>query len=456
MTTARPSMDSLPNETLLYIISMCEDFRPSASHPNPVLPRLSLVCKSLHAVATHELYKSVYLSPSSKHGLLRLYFKATTFLHAVQNNPYLASIVRELHFTSPWCNTVETEQLSEVIRRCGGVEVLDLSGWVSASDSRGNSLEGLVEAMRGKAELKSVRLSHKTGYSLAGMEDFLNMPQLWPNIEAVLIEDEAIGKAEIWEGITCAGEDEDHEIFTDSVFTEEVLGESDHFAGLKPPPALSIRTNACPRLRQLSFRCQYLQDIHIIALSIIAPNLESLFVLAGQPDEAFTASSLRSALGRWSYSLTELRVVYKVDDDLDGQSNVGSTWMWSEESMSEVLPPEMGALRLARTTSIHIPPIDFITGYRALEKLTYGLWYDEAAVLLQVLRSEGSLPRLRQLNVIAGNYGKHMPEFDVSVGVLEDVCLSRGVEYRFNEDDEEGTRVGHYLYGVRMHNHDWD
>lgn len=81
-------MDSLPNETLLHIISMCEDFRPSASHPNPVLPRLSLVCKSLHAVATHELYKSVYLSPSSRDDFECLYFKATTFLHTVQNNPY--------------------------------------------------------------------------------------------------------------------------------------------------------------------------------------------------------------------------------------------------------------------------------------------------------------------------------------------------------------------------------
>lgn len=457
MTTAKSSMDTLPNEILLHIISMSEDFRPSPSHPNPVLSRLSLVCKSLHAIATHELYNRVYLSPSSRDNFECLYFKATTFLHTVQNNPYLASIVRELHFASPWCNDVETEELSEAITCCGGVEELDLSGWGSSDEwllKQGrDSLRGLKEAMRAKTGLKKLRLSQRAvdGYScsLAGMEEFLNMLQSWPDVESVTIEDRTIDKAQILRAVTCAGEDEGHEVVTERPFDRSGWW-GDHES---PPVLLFIATNACPRLRQLIFRCQHLQDIHIIALSKIAPNIEGLFALAGQDYHAFTASSLRSALGRWAYSLTELRVVYKLDYR---QSSVSRSTKGSKESMNEVLPPEMGALRLARTTSIHIPPADFRNGYRALEKLTYGLWYDEVQVFLQVLRSEGSLPRLRQLNVIAGNYGKHMPEFDVSVGVLEDVCLSRGVEYRFNEDDEEGTRVGHYLYGVRMHNHDWD
>lgn len=232
------------------------------------------------------------------------------------------------------------------------------------------------------------------------------MLQSWPDVESVIIEDWTIGMAEILRAVTCAGEDEGLEVVTERPFAEEEGGSwwGDHESP-RAPVLLFIATNACPRLRQLTFHCQHLRDIHIIALSKIAPNIEGLFALAGQDYHAFTASSLRSALGRWSYSLTELRVVYKLDYR---QSSVSRSTKGSKESMNEVLPPEMGALRLARTTSIHIPPADFRNGYRALEKLTYGLWYDEVQVFLQVLRSEGSLPNLRQLNVIVADYEDHM------------------------------------------------
>lgn len=189
-----PTLEDLPTELLLRIISMTNRFRSTSDIlPNRTLPRLARVSKTIHAVTIHVLYSDVYIA-SVEYGLPLK--KMRSFTHTVSENVHLASLVRSIHFASQKYVEGETRTLAKAIKSCPNLEGLAIWGW------NWNELDELKEAMTGQKRLKALALCSRgifptrTCGNFCSVEEFINMLQAWPLLERVITRRGVVGFAE--------------------------------------------------------------------------------------------------------------------------------------------------------------------------------------------------------------------------------------------------------------------
>ncbi|KZV68178.1 hypothetical protein PENSPDRAFT_653419 [Peniophora sp. CONT] len=392
----------LPTELLLHIFNLTYRRNPAWDlAPNGQLPRFARVCRSWLPAARMALYSVLYLSREDEEHGPPLDWTCGALKRALRENPALASLVLEVHFSnSEDCATaMATSDVAKILCLCPNVRRVVLLGW---SNYR---LGYLRRALEGLHSLEHLLISP---YPISGSrsDPFCHLPDLfrmlphWPRLRTLLVDRDGLG----WDpdSPSIYGED------------AEKLPQAERDA-LRLTCAFPIPKGACAHLERVSIMSS-LGDRHVAALARMAPNLRALTLpQAG----GLSMISLRPALRTWAETLEVLHL--NVADDSDfvfGVSVPGdSERCWALDDALACLP----RLRELTTKTSVVHPAAFCKGFEALEELAlFEVQQSELAPLRFAVNK--TLPSLRTLQLAMQDRSYPNPSCELA-------CVNRGIQF---------------------------
>ncbi|KLO15630.1 hypothetical protein SCHPADRAFT_257904 [Schizopora paradoxa] len=413
MTKRAVNKSDIPTEVLDRIFGHCErhyryvgwfHFLPkSRLHP------LLLICKRWQNIAERRLYMCVSIGSDravrDKEGnrvSITGRHVCERFCDTVQNNPRIASLVRELHLSLPL--ELEPEDFKtriRIVNICKNVERIHFF------DILPSLVDDLKEALA-KADLVSLHLTampDSTQERRFSPAMLLKLLPSWPRIESVsaTMGDEGIGTV------------------TYDIYPDEE-DDSDF------PPAVG----ACPSLRAISIEGDYFKPSHLRFLSDIAPNLES--VEFNVQTECCNAA-LRESLQVWSLSLKSLSI---------------SGYLFNTPFPEDECPIIRSPLPQLRFLDMSAPLVvpSALRFLPALETLLFHGGYSHCAELARLI-DNGKMQSLTKLRVGLGWSESEPPESDkekcFEMGKeLRRVCGKRNVSVQFRNRFTTSTELeGH-------------
>ncbi|KLO06126.1 hypothetical protein SCHPADRAFT_699865 [Schizopora paradoxa] len=271
-------MQGLPTDVLDRIFKRCEDHLNLIQMylPKSRLHPLLFVCRQWHRIAERRLYSSVGLGydrtvvdRNGQEVRIRGVRVCGLLYRTVQDNPRVASLVRELRIYFPEQERSETKMRIDLIGFCENVEHINLQ-----FDGCEYSLLGFLRATLAKVDLVSFRLRctedvdkyDKRTKEVLTLQGLMRLLPAWPRLEIlhVSLGDEANCRSEVIE-----------------------------------PPA-SLKTS--PTLRIISISHAIFDPTHLRNLACAAPRIEDLSISVRND----CCSMLQSCLDLWSSTLKRL------------------------------------------------------------------------------------------------------------------------------------------------------
>ncbi|KLO15628.1 hypothetical protein SCHPADRAFT_257267 [Schizopora paradoxa] len=278
----------VPTEILDRIFGLhgrsSEDSEQITFLPKSCLYPLLSVCKRWRSVAERRLYMNVCLgcdkTIQDKDGNeLKVTGReiCMRFCETVQNNPCLASYVRELNLSGP--DKLEDSRIRiDIIRNCKKVTRLSIVSF--HSDHVDDLMAALAETDLVSLDLMHIPILTERNSRCFSLPMLFELLQRWPRIESVSA---TLGKGDICKyfGLGTGGED--------------VNGDMD----------FTRAAGACPSLRTIHLEADNFEPSLLNVVGDMAPNLEDVSIVL-QNNRCNVA--LHRCLQIWSPSLTKLAV----------------------------------------------------------------------------------------------------------------------------------------------------
>ncbi|KLO16072.1 hypothetical protein SCHPADRAFT_926830 [Schizopora paradoxa] len=312
-----------------------------------------LVCRNWHTVAERRLYSSVSLGTNrivkDRNGQkMEIYGRSVCrkFLETAENNPRIASLVRELHMGGTSENREESENHVRLIGICKNVEKIELYGCHT------ELLDDLAEALA-KADLTSLELygNRLGGYdgergTMLSLSTIIELLQNLPRLQQVY----------------------------GNLSDEEGMG---HDASLTETPLFQ---GSCASLRVIHVYGAVFNEMQLAPLTYMSPNVIELSITVGWD----CCAILQFCMSMWSSSLKRLTAFTPIFR----KPIVDDACTIIRSPMTELRELCISSPLVTPSAMVFLPK---------LEKLNYRGEYSHGTELVQILK-KGAMPNLRQIN----------------------------------------------------------
>ncbi len=345
--------------------------------PQSLFHPLLLVCKAWCGVAQRRLYRSAGIGggPLARRKDI---CRWQAFYRTMSENPYLARLVRKLYLIMPSGShpmaiagreprEAATQQV-QLFRLCQNVESVSIWG-------ADQPFTVLLKVVLPQLDLVQLTISFGLDPLFCTRSELIVLLLNWPRLQKL----STIGAVFL------------------KVDDDTIL----------PDPLTS--KGRCPELREISIENADLCANHLLALSIIAPNVVNANIGVHYNAE----EALEPVLRNWASTL-----IHFCFETLDLRP-ISATY------------PSLREVHYLKVSSSSVPPGALVEHFPRLETLMYMLEFEDLDTLADVMQEESTLPSLSTLELISySTFWVHRTDADQSTAFssLKSACRRRGIK----------------------------